>query len=224
MHWRRSLSCAVITTIILVGCEKKQQKAQLLTNEGPDTVQATLINLPAQLSSKADTLAVLSAVRGSPEVGNAKFDSHTGDWDTIAPGVEGWIQPHVQAYAGGMAHGKLLARIGVTKDVADNGWKASGWNYWVLVKFTGDPSYRSLMVPSTGDQLKIISLRTDPGHLHKQAMARWNTYNKSFGTAWATCDPGTCCCAAEECYEPPPFMPPPGHPKDTVSDTLKHRP
>lgn len=111
--------------------------------------------------------------------------------------VYGAIQPHRDAAAGGLQHGKIIARIKVDHNYRD--YKADKWNYWVLADTSAARTGKwvSLWV-SDRDMYRVAPLvRTPKPHPHPHPRARWQSH--SAATPWTTCSGLECCCDQKNC-------------------------
>ena len=204
--------------ILIFGCMLSAcvDKSKERTDVTPDTAAApaeAIAKLPATLTSKADTEAVVKAVRDV--IGMDDFDSHNGDRQPIG-GVDSWIEPHVASNTGKLVSGKVLARISVDQDVPGKGYRF-GTNYYVAGQFTGQPGWQALIVNLRTHTVWTSEMNTITGNKHKAPLARWLVSKAVIGAApWATCDGGTCCCEGKGCGDPPTPFPFDSLPPDSL--------
>ncbi|MGQ0816048.1 MAG: hypothetical protein ACT4O1_16580 [Gemmatimonadota bacterium] len=207
--------------MIVAGCERNQTENAVPADSAEvAAAPRPAIPLPPKLLSQADTNAVIQAVSAA-QMTNQEFNGHFGDRQPIGNNTEGLIEPHIRSQVGNIVSGKVLARIGVDRDVSEYGWSRSGWNYWIAAQLTNIPGWSALMVNVTTRSVKALPMELQPGQSHKDPGAKFEAPRRLAMAvetgSWVTCDGATCCCTGPNCEDRkvPPDSSPPAMP-DTV--------
>ena len=208
------LDCRMIllSCIVLTGCGDANKKDEAVPSDSAAVAGvASIISLPATLSTPADTAAVLSAVRSAQLGGNQFVSGKSQDIRAREETAVARIDAHTGSNSPGLAHGKVLARLRIqgNSQVLREwyGWEHNSYTYWIAAQFDGG-QWQALMVNPTTGAVRTRPMYPEPapeGHDRAKgefkypvpgAVAVAGVYSS---THWVTCDGGTCCCSGPEC-------------------------